>query len=400
MKRIPALFILLVYLFGCDRSSNTDPEPDLPAISINDLEIREKEVDFTVTVDVFLSEASSELVVLSYETEEVSATEDVDYARSAGQLFFEAGSARSSIQVKILADDLLEDDETFNIALFDAANAKLADSIATITIKDLEIVPQANELVIPDTGYESPTAYDGWNLVWQDEFEGETLNTEDWSYEIGDGCPNICGWGNNELEYYREDNTSIVEGNLVITAKKESIGGRSYTSSRLITKGKQTFQYGRVDIRAVLPFGQGIWPALWMLGSNIDQVGWPACGEIDVMEMIGGNNREKTVHGTVHWESDQGYANYGGATSLSTGIFADEFHVFSIIWNESSITWLLDGTEYHTIDTTPEHLSEFRNDFFFIFNVAVGGNWPGNPDNSTVFPQYMIVDYIRVFQPE
>ncbi len=246
-------------------------------------------------------------------------------------------------------------------------------------------------------GYDAPTSYDGYTLVWSDEFNGTELGP-DWTYEIGDGCPNLCGWGNNELEYYRAENTSVSDGYLKITAKKESFGGRQYTSSRLITKDKQEFQYGRIDIRAIMPKGQGMWPALWMLGENIDDVSWPACGEIDIMEMIGGDGNDNTVHGTVHWDNNGQYANYGGSKTKSSGILADNWHVYSIIWNEQEIIWLLDNVQYHVIDISPVGLSEFDNEFFFIFNVAVGGNWPGSPSGQTVFPQSMLVDYVRVYQ--
>ncbi|MEO0639590.1 MAG: glycoside hydrolase family 16 protein, partial [Bacteroidota bacterium] len=166
------------------------------------------------------------------------------------------------------------------------------------------------------------------------------------------------------------------------------------------TRDKQSFQYGRVDIRALLPKGQGIWPALWMLGSNFSSVGWPRCGEIDIMELVGGGEgKDDVVHGTVHWEQDGQRALFGGDYQLPTGIFNDEFHVFSIIWTENAIRWLVDDIEYHVINTSPAELDEFRNSFFFIFNVAVGGDWPGSPDGSTEFPQMMVVDYVRVFQP-
>jgi beta-glucanase (GH16 family) len=232
-------------------------------------------------------------------------------------------------------------------------------------------------------------------LVWSDEFDGISLNLSNWTYEIGTGSN---GWGNNELQYYQEANTKLEEGYLIISAIKESKSGSSYTSSRIITKGKKSFKYGRVDIRAVLPEGQGIWPALWMLGENIGTVGWPKCGEIDIMEMIGGAGRENTTHGTVHWDNAGSYAMYGGDTTLVSGTFNDEFHVFSIVWNQNEIRWYVDGEEFHVIDITPAGLSEFHENFFFIFNVAVGGNWPGSPDISTEFPQDLIVDYIRVFQ--
>lgn len=251
----------------------------------------------------------------------------------------------------------------------------------------------------PDSGYTSPESYDGYNLAWADEFTGSVLS-DNWTFELGDGCPDICGWGNEELEFYKKENTSLGGGKLVITAKKENAGSRNYTSSRLITKGKKFFTYGRVDIRAILPKGQGLWPALWMLGENISEVSWPKCGEIDIMEMVGGSteNRDKTVHGTVHWDNAGNYANYGGSTKLTSGIFNDEFHVFSIVWDQQKIVWLLDGVQYHVIDITPGGLEEFHKPFFFIFNVAVGGKWPGSPDGNTLFPQKMTVDYIRVFQ--
>jgi len=251
----------------------------------------------------------------------------------------------------------------------------------------------------PNSGYTSPTNYDGYNLVWADEFSGSTLS-QDWTFELGDGCPDLCGWGNQELEFYKKENTRLQNGNLVITAKRENAGSRAYTSSRLITKGKKSFTYGRIDIRAKLPKGQGLWPALWMLGENISEVSWPKCGEIDIMEMIGGSkdNQDGTVHGTVHWDNNGSYANYGGSTELPFGIFNDEFHVFSIDWDPQKIVWKLDGVQYHVIDITPPGLDEFHKPFFFILNVAVGGLWPGSPDVSTVFPQEMQVDYVRVFQ--
>lgn len=246
---------------------------------------------------------------------------------------------------------------------------------------------------ISPKGYSTSDQYPGMRLIWRDEFDGEKLGPS-WAYEIGGH-----GWGNNELEYYQEDNTAVREGYLIITARKENKEGKAYTSSRLITKGKKEFQYGRVDIRAMLPKGQGIWPALWMLGNNISIVDWPACGEIDIMEMIGGVGKDNTLHGTAHWDNGGTHASNGGSTQLTDGkIFADEFHVFSILWDSASITWFLDDAQYHVMDTTPAELSEFHNKFYFIFNVAVGGNWPGDPDETTTFPQRLVVDYIRVFQ--
>lgn len=251
-------------------------------------------------------------------------------------------------------------------------------------------------ILIPASGTTSPLTYAGKSLVWQDEFDGSALNASNWKHELGTGSG---GWGNNELQFYRQENTKVAKGYLVITAKEEAFQGSKYTSSRIISSGLREFKYGRIDIRAALPKGQGIWPAAWMLGANINTVPWPACGEIDIMEMIGGNGRENEIFGTVHWaNANNQREQFSGKTKLATGTFADEFHVFSIEWNSTSITWYLDNVQYHKIDTTPPNLSEFQNPFFFIFNIAVGGDLPGSPNTTTTFPQNFIVDYVRVFQ--
>lgn len=252
-----------------------------------------------------------------------------------------------------------------------------------------------NGVTIED-GYATPLNYSGYNLTWNDEFEGTTVNTSNWIFETGTGN---SGWGNNELQYYRQGNAWVEGGVLTIEARKESYQGSNYTSTRMITKNKKSFQYGRIDIRALLPKGQGIWPALWMLGNNIQTVSWPSCGEIDIMEMVGGSGRDNQTHGTVHWDNS-GHEYVGGSYTLQSGIFADEYHVFSIIWDETLIKWFVNDIKFYEIDITPSHMSEFHQPYFFIFNVAVGGNWPGNPDATTIFPQRMRVDYIRVFQKE
>ncbi len=248
-----------------------------------------------------------------------------------------------------------------------------------------------------DQGYVTPMEYEGYDLVWHDEFDGNAINPDNWVFEIGDGCPDLCGWGNNESQYYLEENAWVSDGVLTIEARQESAGTRDYTSARMKTQGKQSFQYGRIDIRALLPRGQGIWPALWMLGNDIETVGWPKCGEIDIMEMIGGSGRENEVHGTLHWDNN-GHTFSGGSYTLPSGTFGDEYHVFTIIWDETSIRWFVNDIEYYELLITPAHMTEFHQEFFFIFNVAVGGIWPGYPDETTVFPQQMRVDYVRVFQ--
>lgn len=234
------------------------------------------------------------------------------------------------------------------------------------------------------------------NLLWSEEFNYTGLpDPAYWKMETGGS-----GWGNNELQYYtnREDNAKVEGGVLTITAKQETFGGRDYTSARITTQDKFDFKYGRIEARIKLPYGQGIWPAFWMLGANFSSVGWPACGEIDIMEMIGGQGRENTCYSTLHWQQNGQHASYGESYTLASGTFADDFHIFSVEWDSQNIKGFVDGIQYFIISTTPEELSEFHENFFIILNVAVGGNWPGNPDGTTEFPQTMEVDYIRVYK--
>jgi beta-glucanase (GH16 family) len=243
----------------------------------------------------------------------------------------------------------------------------------------------------------------GYKLVWSDEFNDTTLDLSKWSYETG----NNSGWGNSESEYYtsRASNCNVKNGLLNITAVKESYYGYNYTSARIKTQGKFSVKYGKIEARMKLPYGNGIWPAFWMLGDNISTAGWPQCGENDIMEMIGGTGTgntgsklsDATIYGTVHWYTNQ-HASAGGNYSLSSGKFADDFHVIGVVWTPKLIQFYVDGTTYYTIDISSSALSAFQNKFFIILNLAVGGQWPGYPNSSTVFPQSYQVDYVRVYQ--
>lgn len=257
---------------------------------------------------------------------------------------------------------------------------------------------EGNDTVPLNKGYFTPLEYEGYNLYWNDEFNGTSVSSDNWSFETGTGNG---GWGNNELQYYTADNAIVEDETLIIEARKEQVGSSAYTSARLISKNKVSFKYGRVDIRALMPHGKGLWPALWMLGENITSVSWPACGEIDIMEMIGNDNNslEKIVHGTIHYDNN-GHAEAGGSHTLSTGSLVTSYYVYTIIWDETSIRWYIDDFLYHQENITSADKSEFHQNFWFIMNVAVGGNWPGSPNEATIFPQRMKVDYIRVFQKE
>jgi beta-glucanase (GH16 family) len=247
----------------------------------------------------------------------------------------------------------------------------------------------------------SPTV---WSLVWSDEFNGPNgtpVDASKWTAEVGGN-----GWGNNELETYtaRSENAFQSNGSLVIKAIKEQFTGsdnitRQFTSARLITKNKFSPQFGRFEARIKLPFGQGIWPAFWMLGSNIDTVNWPTCGEVDIMENIG--REPSIIHGTIH---GPGYSGGNGPSASFTlpnnQRFADDFHNFAIEWEPNVVRFYCDGILYKT--RTPADIPGktwvFDHPFFIIVNLAVGGTWPGNPDATTVFPQQLLIDYVRVYQ--
>ena len=225
-----------------------------------------------------------------------------------------------------------------------------------------------------------------YQLVWSDEFDGTAINTDVWNFETGGS-----GWGNNEKEYYTQGkNAAIEDGNLVITARKETAGSNGYTSSRMTTQGKKEFTYGKIEARIKIPVGQGLWPAFWMLGSNINTVPWPACGETDIMEHI---NADSIIYGTIHWNNN-GHVQDGGNTLSSPS----DYHVYSVEWDQSSISWSIDSVKYHTSNITTGSTEEFHLPFFIILNLAVGGNWPGQTIDESLLPAKMFVDYVRVYQ--
>jgi beta-glucanase (GH16 family) len=247
-----------------------------------------------------------------------------------------------------------------------------------------------------------PTAPRDWKLTWQDEFDGERLDLKNWSYVTGGN-----GFGNNELEYYtsRPENVSVRDGMLVITAFKQPYTGsdgvtREYTSARLQTEGKFAQAYGRFEARMKIPCGQGMWPAFWMMGQT--DTTWPDRGEIDVMENIG--REPGTVHGTIHGPGYSGANGIGSGYSLPTAQrFCDDFHVFAVEWLPDSIRWYSDAHLYKT--TTPADLPPharwvFNRPFYLLLNLAIGGDWPGSPDQKTQFPQSMYVDYVRVYEKQ
>jgi beta-glucanase (GH16 family) len=222
-------------------------------------------------------------------------------------------------------------------------------------------------------------------LVWQDDFNSTTLNTSKWNYETGN--LNV----NNEKQFYQTSNVSLNGNELVITARKQSVGGQPYTSGRINSSGKFSIKYGRIEARMKLPMVQGTWPAFWMLGANRPAVGWPKCGEIDIMEHI---NTSNSILGTIHWDNN-GYVFYGNNTTTTPG----DYHLYAVEWDSLGIRWYVDNTLYGTANITNgiNGTSEFHQPFYLIFNMAVGGNLPGQTINDNALPASMVVDYVKVY---
>jgi len=253
----------------------------------------------------------------------------------------------------------------------------------------------------PDYPFDIP---DGYKLVWNDEFDEGQVDPQKWTFETGDGTDFGLprGWGNNELQIYTtsDDNVRVdMDGDvsaLIITALKH--GENDYTSAKLTTNGLFSMRFGRVDVRAKLPEGQGLWPAIWMLGDNRSIVDWPGCGEIDIMEMLGLNPYK--IYGSIHYVDAENRKGESQGVYETSGIsFSEDYHVFTLVWTPEALSFKVDGVKYHEV-AIGEGMKEFLRSFYLILNVAVGGHWPGYPDETTTFPQSMYVDYVRVFEKE
>lgn len=387
MKKVYIAALSILTFASCDKKSGgADPKPVTPALTISDVvqaEGNSGTTNFVFTVTLGL--ATSKTVTLKYSTQDGTAKSGSDYTAITEQtLTFQPNETSKQITVSINGDEVREEEEKFTVALSNVSNANVVKSTATGTILNDDAVGEFS------------------NLVWSDEFNENTLNTNNWAYETGDGCSiNLCGWGNNELEYYtnRPENLFFKDGNMIIEARKEDFGGRNYTSAKIVSRGKKTFKYGRIEFRAKLPKGKGIWPAFWMLPQSEVYGGWPRSGELDIMEYLG--HETNKVHGTVHYgPGTNGSIKISREYTLPSGTFNDDFHVFSIVWDLNEIKWYVDGNLFSTVSKSDmgSNTYPFNEEFFFIINLAVGGNWPGSPDAQTTFPQQLIVDYIRVYQ--
>jgi beta-glucanase (GH16 family) len=249
------------------------------------------------------------------------------------------------------------------------------------------------------TGRDIP-APEGYELVWHDEFSGTSVSEERWNVHLGGG-----GFGNRELQFYHPDQVTVADGVLTITAERDFFMSHPYVSGMITTEDRAAWQYGRIEVRAQLPRGRGLWPAVWMLPQPPSPYGtWPISGEIDIMELVG--HEPDVVHGTLHYGDPHTFT--GSAYTLPEGDFSEDFHTFAVEWDETEFRWYVDDelfqTQTHwfsadvTSDTAHPFPAPFDHPFYLRLNVAVGGNWPGPPDEETTFPQVMRVDYVRVFQ--
>ena len=257
-----------------------------------------------------------------------------------------------------------------------------------------ETSAQENIQSTPETTSTVTTLQSELALVWSDEFDATTLNLDNWTYELGDGCPNLCGWGNSELQEYTDDNHRLEDGMLIISAQK--ISTSNYTSTRIITKGKKEFQYGRIEARVKVPSGAGMWPAFWALGNDIETNSWPNCGEIDIVEYVGKNPGQ--IFTSVHTPSS--YGNTVNSMITNVPNVEEDFHNYAVEWNENFIDFFFDDTRVYTysVQTKNQNTWPFNKPFFLIINLAIGGNFGGPVANNIQFPREFIIDYVRVYQ--
>ena len=403
---------------GCSDCGNVEQE-NVSIRFASDRTSLENELNQVFIFEVRLGSSSTQEVTVAYKTVELpnGAKEGEDFEAAEGTLVFAPGETSQTIPVNIVVDEQLEANESFEVHLSDPVNGFLKDgrqvAIGTIVNDDTQFL-----IYLPE-GYDTPitpsSPPQGMTLTWSDEFDGEDIDAANWEHELGGN-----GWGNDEAQTYTADdkNSYVEDGHLFIVAYKEGAAG--YSSARLKSENLQEFTHGRIDVRAVLPYGQALWPAIWMLGANFNDPGvsWPRCGEIDIMELKG--QQPDRIHGTAHW----GKIDQWGGHPASTGItfaelgtnFSDEFHVFSLDWTPDTMKWLVNDEVFRqfatntTLEDPPYNdpndemffgQNPFNLPFFFILNVAVGGTFVGGyPDETTVFPQYMAVDYVRVYQSE
>jgi beta-glucanase (GH16 family) len=390
-----ALFLLL--MTGCGKEKNNAGTETTAKLSFADLSVAEGTGGAgNAEIKLTLDHASSKVITVTWSTVDGTAKSGNDFTAVTNQtVTFQPGETEKKINVTVVTDDIKEGDEGFQVRVENPVNVILLKGTGNIILTNDD-----TRIGFSNTGYDAPSSYPGYTLAWSDEFSGTSLDAAAWSAESGDGCPGLCGWGNNELQYYTTppNNLYFQDGKMIIEAKAESFGGKNYTSARIKTQGKKSFKFGRIDIRAILPKGKGIWPALWMLPQDNVFGGWPRSGEIDIMELIGSEPSKASA--TVHYGPGPGSIYISRSHTLSGSTFNDAFHVFSFEWQPDQLKFYVDNTLFSTVNKADLGANNypFNEKFYFLINLAVGGNLPGSPDATTLFPQWMILDYIRVYQ--
>ncbi len=375
-----------------DKPSNSKPNLTFADVSMAEGTGGTVNLELSLTLD----HGYSQTVTVNYSTVDGTAKGGLDFTAASNQsVSFQPNETVKKITIPIVADDIKESNENFFVRLSSPVNVILLRETSTISLTNDD-----TRIGFNNSGYDAPTSYPGYTLAWSDEFSGTALDATAWTAEQGDGCPALCGWGNNEQQYYLAppNNLFFQDGKMIIEARAEAYGGKNYTSSRIKTQGKKTFKHGRIDIRAILPKGSGIWPALWMLPQANVYGGWPTSGEIDIMELKGGEPSRSLA--TMHFGPGPNSTYISRSYTLSSGTFNDQFHVFSIEWKQDQIKCLVDDNLFSTINKADlgANTYPFNEQFYFLINLAVGGNFPGPVDANTMFPQWLIVDYVRVYQ--
>ncbi len=388
------LFVGACWLNGaCSKNAATVMD-SAPTVFVYDASVYDAATSSDLVLKVKLDKASATPVSVSFATQDYTAVAGTEYVSKSGVLTFPANTTDQEIHIAIPGYPYRRPNKEFLVLLTAPVGMTLGNTKATALIQS------SGKLISPDNmdsaGYKTPDHYAGFKSAWSDEFNGTAIDTSSWSYDTGGG-----GWGNHELEYYTisPNNSYISNGNLVIEARREGPAGNyNYTSARMLTKGKKSFTYGRVDVRAKIPSGKGIWPAIWGLGANIDKVNWPACGETDIMEVVGRDPAK--LYGTLHFANATGAHAQNGGTYINNEEFAKVYHVYSIDWTSDKIDFYVDDILFFSSPTNVAANGAFNLPTFFILNVAVGGDFGGPVDDALVFPKRMNVDYIRVFSKQ
>ncbi len=382
----------ILYLSGCSESSELTKKP---VLTLKPVVVHEGNNEInSIDIEVALDQSSSLPVTIKWGTESLTAIEDQDFIPVYGQeTIIPPGQTKIILPISIINDDHLEFIETFNIVLLEAENAEIMSQNASVTIID----DDRYQPEMADDGYITPLQYPDMHLTWHEEFEGTTVETDHWNFDAANGFPLNCGWGLDELGKYTGDqeHLKVKDGKLMITATRDESTG-TYRTSRINTKEKVSITYGRLDIRSRIPEVAGLAAIFWLIGADMDEVGLPACGEIDILKFAG--KAPEKISGGLVFEND-GEEHLGQSYNKSSVSLSNQYHIYSIIWEENRIRWFFDYYPYFEVRRDDfSHFKIFEKPFFLTINLAIGGEYAGAPDSSSSFPTDLEIDYIRLYQ--